>query len=186
MPDIDWKDALRTVAPALATALGGPLAGAAVAQLGAVLLGNPQASQADVAAAIGSAGLSADQALALQKAEQDFAVEMERLRRASEDAGLADTAGARQQTIALASTGSAIAWGAPVVSGMVVVGYFFCIWLLFVRGEDLPDNITQIVNIMFGALQAGFIQVVNYWLGSSAGSKRSGDAVRAVALGKAG
>lgn len=181
---MDWKDIVGTVAPGLATALGGPLAGAAVKVLGDKLLGRSDASEDEVAAALSSATLTGEQITALKLAEQNFALEMARIDAASETTRLADTASARAQTADLARSGSVIAWGAPLVSAMVVLGYFFCIWLLFVRGEDLPDNITQIVNIMFGALQAGFIQVINYWLGSSAGSKKSGDAIREIATRK--
>lgn len=35
--------------------------------------------------------------------------------------------------------------------------------------------------MLFGALIPAFGTVVQYWLGTSAGSKRSGDAVRAIA-----
>lgn len=45
--------------------------------------------------------------------------------------------------------------------------------------KSVPDN--QVTLILFGALSAAFSQVVSYWLGSSAGSARSGDAIRAIA-----
>jgi len=182
---MDWKDIVGTVAPGLATALGGPLAGAAVKVLGDKLLGRPDASQEEVAEALSAGSLSGDQIVALKKAEQDFTLEMARIDAASEASHIADTASARMQTADLARSGSAIAWGAPAVSIMVVCGYFACIWLLFIRGDDLPVNLAQLVSIMFGALQLGFGQVINYWLGSSAGSKKSGDAIREIATRKA-
>lgn len=48
----DWKDAIRAVAPGLATVLGGPLAGGAVAVLADVLLGGSTGSQSQDEAAI--------------------------------------------------------------------------------------------------------------------------------------
>jgi hypothetical protein len=100
-----------------------------------------------------------------------------------EEARLAveDVEGARRQTIELAQQGSAIAWGAPLISVIVVVGFFLVMGLLFVQPVDLPPQQAQLLNVLFGALIPAFGTVVQYWLGSSAGSKRSGDAVRAIA-----
>lgn len=181
---MDWKDLVRTVAPGIATAAGGPGLGLAVKILGDKLLGNPDASETDVAAALSAGTLSGEQIVALKQAEQQLTLETARIDAARENALLADTADARRQTADLARAGSAIAWGAPVVSIMVVTGYFVCIWILFVRGDDLPDNIATLINVMFGALQLAFGSVINYWLGSSNGSKKSGDAIREIASRK--
>jgi len=94
---------------------------------------------------------------------------------------IADVQSARLQTLELAKQGSAISWGAPVVSVIVVVGFFVVMGLLFVQPVDLPPSQAQLLNVLFGALIPAFGTVVQYWLGSSAGSKRSGDAVRAIA-----
>lgn len=45
----DWKSIVKTVAPMLGIALGGPLAGLAVKTIGDKLLGNPDASEEDIA-----------------------------------------------------------------------------------------------------------------------------------------
>lgn len=177
----DWKDVIATVAPGLATVLGGPFAGAAVKVIADKVLGRPDASEADVAAALASGSLNGDQIVALKAAENSLAVEMAKVEQARVDAGIEDTKSARQQTVDLAKAGSSIAWGAPVVSTLIVVGYFFCIYRLFVVQADLPANAFQLLNVMFGALSLAFGQVCNYWLGSSAGSKRAGDAVRKIA-----
>lgn len=92
-----------------------------------------------------------------------------------------DVQSARLQTLELAKQGSVISWGAPVVSVIVVVGFFVVMGLLFVQPVDLPPSQVQLLNVLFGALIPAFGTVVQYWLGSSAGSKRSGDAVRAIA-----
>lgn len=92
-------------------------------------------------------------------------------------AQLADVQDARHQTVSLAQTGSSIAWAPVIVSTLVVVGFLgLTFGLLF---KSIPDS--QVAMVLYGALSAGFTQVLNYWLGSSVGSKRSGDAVRAIA-----
>lgn len=181
----DWKDVVGAVAPGLATILGGPFAGAAVKVIADKVLGRPDASEADVAAALASGTLSGDQIVALKAAEQQMAVEMARIDQAREQSALEDVKSARQQTVDLAKEASPIAWGAPIVSTLIVAGYFFCIYQLFIVQSDLPERAFQLLNVMFGALSLAFGQVCNYWLGSSAGSKRAGDAVRKIAEQKA-
>jgi hypothetical protein len=97
-------------------------------------------------------------------------------------AELADVANARQQTVTLAQTGSGIAWAAPTISVVVVAGFFGCVAMLFVVERTWDERTANLLNVLFGALIPGFSQVCNYWLGSSAGSKRSGDAVRDIAV----
>lgn len=182
----DWREVIGSVAPGLATALGGPLAGAVVGIIADKVLGRPGASQEDVAAALASGHLTGEQIVALKEAENSFAVEMAKVDQAREAAFIDDTKSARQQTVELAEAKSPIAWGAPMVSALIVSGYFFCIYQLFIVKADLPNNTFQLLSVMFGALSLAFGQVCNYWLGSSAGSKRAGDAVRKIAEQSAG
>lgn len=178
--DFDWKSALRTVAPGLAAAAGGPMVGAAVKVLGDALLGNPNASEADVAEAI-SRGLKPEQMVALREAENNFKLEMERIDFQREQAGLQDVQSARQQTVALAQAGSSIGWAPVVISAIITTGFFTCVYLLFLVDRNWDERTANLLNVLFGALTVTFTQVANYWLGSSAGSKRSGDAVRKLA-----
>ena len=126
-----------------------------------------------------SDAIQADPALAMQFKTAVMANETE-----LQKAYLSDTQNARQQTIDLAKVESKIAWGAPLISALVVGGYFLCIFLLFAKGDDMLGNIFQLVNVMFGGLSIAFGQVCNYWLGSSASSKRNGDAMRDIAVRK--
>jgi hypothetical protein len=69
---------LGQVAPTLATALGGPLAGLAVKTLSNVLLGNEEGSEAEVAAALRNA--TPDQLAEIKQIDADFKVRMAELR----------------------------------------------------------------------------------------------------------
>ncbi len=183
MPDFDWRSVIRVVAPTLAGAIGGPLApiaAAAVKVLGDKLLGNPEATEDEIAVAV-AGGLSGDQLIALKAGEQQFTLEMERIYAQREAASMQDTQGARQQTVELARTASSIAWAAPVISTVIVVGFFGCVAMLFIVERTWDERTANLLNVLFGALIPGFVQVCNYWLGSSAGSKRAGDAVRKIA-----
>lgn len=180
MPDFDWKAIVRNTAPVLGAALGGPLAGAAIKVLGDQLLGNPDATEGDVAAAV-VAGLSGEQIAAMKKAELDFQLEMRRIDQETDAAILADTANARAQTVDLAKTESPLAWGAAIISTLIIVGFFTAVYLLFVVDKGWDERTANLLNVLFGALTVSFTQVANYWLGSSAGSKRAGDSVRKIA-----
>lgn len=181
MADFDWKATIGAVAPGLATALGGPLAGAAVKVIADKVFGNPNATEADLATALASGTLTGEQIKALKQAELEMQVEMARIDQASDAAYLADTDSARKQTVALAQADSRIAWAPVVISALIVAGFFTCVFLLFVFEREWTERQAGLLNTLFGALVLSFGQVGNYWLGSSAGSKRAGDAVRKIA-----
>jgi lysozyme family protein len=94
---------------------------------------------------------------------------------------LNNTQNARSGLQALATTNSTIAWTAPTISYLVIGGFFaflfVLVWLYWGKPVDNQNNfIVQIINIAVGALTAAFATVVNFWLGSSAGSRKKDDA----------
>lgn len=72
--DFNWKAVVGTLAPTIATALGGPLAGAAVAALGGALGLGPDVTEQQVAAAFQN--LTPDQVLAIKQENNRFQEEM--------------------------------------------------------------------------------------------------------------
>lgn len=180
MAEFDWKTALEAIAPGLATAFGGPAAGLAVKILGDKLLGNPDATPEQVQSVL-SGGLSGEQIVAIKQAESQLTIELARIDQARDAANLQDTQSARQQTVALAQAGSGIAWAPVVISAIITLGFFVCVFLLFIFEREWTERQAGLLNTLFGALILGFGQVCNYWLGSSAGSKRAGDSVRKIA-----
>jgi len=65
------------------------------------------------------------------------------------------------------------AYGTVAVSLIVVVGFFGVVFFLLIRPlGELSDTMNTIMNILIGALVGNFVSVVNYWIGSSAGSAR--------------
>lgn len=85
-------------------------------------------------------------------------------------AQLNDVASARAATIQLAQSGSRIAWGAPVVS--VVVLSTFAIVMTLALTRTLPSSAEPVLNVLLGTLGAMATSVVGYWVGSSAGADR--------------
>ena len=122
---------------------------------------------------------------ALRQKLAELAVEATKAQNA--DAGqraqeaLNNTQSARSGLQALATTNSTIAWTAPTISYLVIGGFFIflfvLVWLYWGKPVDNQNNfIVQIINIAVGALTAAFATVVNFWLGSSAGSRKKDDA----------
>jgi hypothetical protein len=88
-----------------------------------------------------------------------------------EQAYFTDVQSARAQTMALAQVNSPIAWGAPVMSAVVTVG-FTVVLALFVSFAISMDAYQQsVVTILIGYLGAAFQQAVNYWLGTTRQSR---------------
>ena len=96
-------------------------------------------------------------------------------------ARFADTASARAQTASLAASGSAIAYGAPVVSALVLATFAVVMALAFTRA--LPPGSETTLTMLLGTLAAMATSVVSYWVGSSAGSARKDAALAESAKG---
>lgn len=142
---------------------GGSILGEVAGKVVAEALGVPPTPDA-VKNAIATGDASTVSA-ALSKAEMQMQAEVEKLR-----LELADIQNARGTTVELAKANSGIAWGAPVISIVIVVGFFAVMSMLFVVKIDLSPSSVTLLNVLFGALIPAFGQVCNYWLGSSAGS----------------
>lgn len=85
---------------------------------------------------------------------------------------LENTKDARANLRALASESPWwIAATAPVISVLVIVGFFAGLFVLL-NWEPLDPSTMQIINIVVGALVAAFATVVNFWLGSSSSSQK--------------
>ena len=144
-----------------------PVTAAIKTAVGAVTGTQDEAAQV---VALADPGKAAELRVALAKiaAEQDAAATV-----AAQDellARLSDVAGARAMAVQLAQTRSTIAWGAPVVSLVVLVTFGVVVELALTR--TLPETAEPVLNVLMGTLGAMATSVVNYWVGSSAGSDR--------------
>ena len=74
-----------------------------------------------------------------------------------------------------------LAWGAPVVSVVVLVTFGCVVSLTLLRA--IPAGSEAVLNVLLGTLGAMATNVVGYWVGSSAGSackdERLAEAARA-------
>ena len=81
-----------------------------------------------------------------------------------------DVADARAQIVALSGQKTAIAWSAPIISGIVLLTFIIVVALVLTNG--MPVGSETAANMLLGTLAAMATSVVSYWVGSSAGSAR--------------
>jgi hypothetical protein len=81
-----------------------------------------------------------------------------------------DTKDARASLRTLAGENPWIAATAPALSYLLTVGFFIVMFIMLGGWEPHKES-TQMINIVIGALVASFATVVNFWLGSSQGSR---------------
>ena len=158
----DWKLVVRSVAPALATALGGPLAGTATAAVSNAIFGKPDASEQQIEEALTRA--DPDTLLKLKEADSNFEVWMGQINVDLERIAATDRADARTRDIAAKD------YAAPVLAGLITVGFFALLASFFFITP--PSEAETVLQIMLGALGASYLSVVTYYFGSSAGSKQ--------------
>jgi len=155
------KRAIARTAPALAEALGGPLAGKAVEKISRAIFGKAGADEAALAEAMRTA--SPEQLIALKRAEAEFAAAMRSADIEEERIAAADRANARTRQTALDDLTPAI------LGGVIVLGFF--VVLAVMVAKRLPEGAETEFSIMLGALATMTAAVVNYYFGSSAGSR---------------
>jgi hypothetical protein len=165
--DFNWKSIVKAVAPALGTALGGPVGGLAVTALTSVLGIEPDSTEDQIAAAVRTA--TPEQLLALKNADNQFKIDMERLHINLKEIEYKDRDSARQREI---GTSGASRWATPILAGLVLSGFFWSVWWVFSNGiSDMTAASAAFVGTMVGYVSAKADQVVSYYFGSSAGSE---------------
>ena len=160
---------LGQIAPTIATALGGPLAGIAVKTLSSVLFGHENGTEEEISSAMANA--SPDQLAALKKIDADFKAHMKELDIDLERIAAGDRDSARQMQTATKD------WVPKVLAVVITLGFFgILIWMLL---NGMPKTGTEALLMMLGALGTAWTGVVNFYYGSSAGSKQKTDALTA-------
>ncbi|WP_411820720.1 hypothetical protein ABFZ85_05695 [Hyphococcus formosus] len=155
------KRAIVNIAPGLATALGGPLAGAAVAQLSRLIFGNENVDEETLSAVLEKA--TPETILAIKKAEQEFKIEIAKTNAELLRVDASDRADARARQIKMND------WTPSILGALVIVGFFVVLGFMIAR--KLPPGTETEFSIMLGALATMTAAVVNYFFGSSAGSR---------------
>jgi hypothetical protein len=155
------KSVLATVAPTLATALGGPLAGVATRAIADRFLGDPGVDFDTVQTAVLQAA-PAD-LVRLKELDAQFERDIQAAGIQLEEIAASDRDSARQRQTASGDH-------TPAILGLcIVVGFFGVLFYIFRNG--LPEQGSEVLLIMVGSLGTMTTQVGNYFFGSSVGSK---------------
>lgn len=155
------KQVIATVAPALATAFGGPLAGMATRAVAGGLLGREDASLDEVEQAL-AAATPAD-LVRLKEIETRFKADLKAADVKLEQIAAEDRASARDRQARMKD------WTPSVLGLAIIAGFFGVLGFIFTHG--LPASGSEVLLIMVGALGTMTSQVGNYFFGSSVGSK---------------
>ncbi len=158
----DWKKLLGAVAPTLATALGGPLAGAAVAAVSQAVLGKGDGTEDEIAAVVASG--NPDILLKLKEADAAFKTRMAELGIKVDEINASDRASARAREVQLRDKTPS------VLAAVVVLGFFVVLGSMMTT--NFPEAAKEPALILLGALSAAFGAVMNYYFGSSSGSNQ--------------
>ena len=160
---------LGQVAPSIATALGGPLAGVAVRTLSGALFGHEEGTEQQVAEAITAA--TPEQLSAIKKIDADFKVRMKELDIDLERIAAGDRDSARQMQRETKD------WLPKALAVFIVFGFFGILLWMMVFG--LPKTGVEALLMMVGSLTSAFGGVVQFYFGSSAGSKEKNNLLAA-------
>lgn len=171
----DWKSLVSTIAPVLGTALGGPFGGMATKAIAGALLGDDVADtvpQSDLAGKISEALQHDSEALVkLKAADQAFDTRMKELDIdiLAIDAKDRDSARAMAQNTGLKPQ--------IILASVYVVAFGGVLFAVFSGAVNLEGPQLNMANILIGILSAGLVQIMNFFFGSSAGSKAKTDAM---------
>ena len=153
---------IGSVAPTIATALGGPVAGMAVKALSNAFFGHGDASQDEIQAAL--ANPTADQLSALKKIDADFRVQMKSLDIDLERIAAGDRASARDMQKETKD------WIPRALAVSVTIGFFAILLYMLVYG--LPTTGNEALLLLLGALQTAWGGIIAFYFGSSSGSQQ--------------
>lgn len=175
-----WQEVaskITDIAPIAGGIIGGPLGagiGTAVKALAGVFgIKSPDPKPEEVMAAIQA---DPQAALKLEMVRLEFLrLEYEAKDQERDDAleelktRLADVQSARDREIKQTEKTGYRDWNLYLLSYILIGGFFFLTGYLM--EHKLPDESSSVVFMLFGALASGFGQVIQYFFGSSKGSK---------------
>jgi hypothetical protein len=162
---MDFTAIIKTVAPWIGTALGGPLGGMA-AEAAANALGLTAKTTDALKQAL--SGATPEQMLALKQADQQFQLQMQALgfKQIADLEAIAagDRKDARAMQIAARS------WVPAALSIAVTLGYFFILVGMMTGTLKVSDS--QALLLMLGSLSTAWGVVMAFWFGTTADSGR--------------
>ena len=164
---MSWKDVISTVAPTVATALGGPLAGLATNKILSTLGLKADSNDNDILMAVNNP----ENLLKLKELETNFKLEMKKLEISVEKIHSKDRDSARKREMVVKDKVPS------VLAALITIGFFGACYIVMIG--LMPENIDKIIaGSLLGTLGTAWIAVVSYYFGSSAGSKNKDNIIK--------
>jgi len=152
---MDW---LKQIAPTIATAMGGPLAGMAVSAISKAIGVEPE----KVGDLISNNKLTAEQIAQVKIAEIELQKQAQELGLNFEKLAVEDRKSARDMQMATRS------WVPPLLAASVTVGFFGILGMMLLGKVDSNN---PAILMMLGSLGTAWTGIIAYYFGSSAGSQ---------------
>ena len=156
---MDW---LKQIAPTIATAMGGPLAGMAVSAISKAIGVDPD----KVGDLISNNKLTAEQISQVKIAEIELQKQAQELGLNFEKLEVEDRKSARDMQ---SKTRSLMP---PILAGTVTIGFFGIMVMMFIGKVDSSN---PAILMMLGSLGTAWTGIIAYYFGSSAGSQAKTD-----------
>ena len=164
---MEW---LKSIAPTVATALGGPLAGMAVSAVAKAIGCEPD----EVQGIISSNKLTAEQVASIPLAELELKKQAQSMNLDFAKLITEDKKSARDMQIATKS------WIPPVMALGVTCGFFGILFgLMYGQIQHAPQ-----IDIMLGSLGTAWTGIISFYFGSSAGSQAKTELLRQAEAAK--
>lgn len=151
---------LRQIAPTIATALGGPVAGMAVRALSIGLLGREDGTASDLAEVLAAA--TPDQVTEIKRIDSEFQVKMKQLDIDLEALVVADRKSAREMQMALKTN-------LVPAMGVFILCSFVAVTVATLLGYTKVDSV--LAGTLIGYISAKAEQVISFYFGSSNSSQ---------------
>jgi hypothetical protein len=162
----DWKRVLASVAPALATALGGPIAGSATAVIANELLGKDKASESELATAV--LGASPERLARLKQLSYEYEQRMAELDVDVYKISVDDKKSARRMASEVGM------WPQWILSAIFIIGYFVALGFVLTEMGEIDEKVQVLAATLLGLFTREIPTIMQFWFGSSHGSKRKG------------
>jgi len=155
---MSWKDTLASIAPTLATALGGPFAGAATKFLANKFLGDENASESDLEQFIATA--NPEQLLEIKNSDNEFKLSMAKMgvdvfKIAADDKKNARAEHKHSYMPAVLS----------VALSLVVAGILYMLFYL-----EPPEGSRDVLFMLLGVVIKEWGGAMQYWFGTTRSS----------------
>jgi len=156
---MSWKDTLSAIAPTLATALGGPFAGAATRFLANKFLGDENAPEADLDEFI--LGASPEQLVQIKASDNEFKLQMENLGVDVFKLEVADKGNAREHNKHS---------NMPAVLSVSLTAFIVgIVCALFYTAP--PEGAREVLFMLLGVVIKEWSNSMHYWYGTTRSSQ---------------